>query len=110
MDLTEKFLPSEKLLKKYENITVDHKRNGSLFLTNLRVFVGNQFNLWDIPCENIDYLERGFVPRFSAWWQLLFIPLSLIFIGNLVLFFLFVLLSVARQYIKVKALTIGTPA
>jgi len=109
VDLTEKFLPSEKLLKKYENITVDHKRNGSLFLTNLRVFVGNQFNLWDIPCENIDYLERGFVPRFSAWWQLLFIPLSLIFIGNLVLFFLFVLLSVARQYIKVNALTIGTP-
>ena len=109
MDLTEKFLPSEKLLKKYENITVDHKRNGSLFLTNLRVFIGNQFNLWDIPCENIDYLERGFVPRFSAWWQLLFIPLSLIFIGNLVLFFLFVLLSVARQYIKVNALTIGTP-
>ena len=110
MDLTEKFLPSEKLLKKYENITVDHKRNGSLFLTNLRVFVGNQFNLWDIPCENIDYLERGFVPRFSAWWQLLFIPLSLIFISNLVLFFLFVLLSVARQYIKVNALTIGTHA
>ena len=110
MDLTEKFLPSEKLLKKYENITVDNKRNGSLFLTNLRVFVGNQFNLWDIPCENIDYLERGFVPRFSAWWQLLFIPLSLIFIGNLVLFFLFVLLSVARQYIKVNALTIGTHA
>ena len=110
MDLTEKFLPSEKLLKKYENITVDHKRNGSLFLTNLRVFVGNQFNLWDIPCENIDYLERGFVPRFSAWWQLLFIPLSLIFIGNLVLFFLFVLLAVARQYIKVSALTIGTSA
>ena len=110
MDLTEKFLPSEKLLKKYENITVDHKRNGSLFLTNLRVFFGNQFNLWDIPCENIDYLERGFVPRFSAWWQLLFIPLSLIFIGNLVLFFLFVLLSVARQYIKVNALTIGTHA
>ncbi len=109
MDLTEKFLPSEKLLKKYENITVDNKRNGSLFLTNLRVFVGNQFNLWDIPCENIDYLERGFVPRFSAWWQLLFIPLSLIFISNLVLFFLFVLLSVARQYIKVNALTIGTP-
>ena len=110
MDLTEKFLPSEKLLKKYENITVDNKRNGSLFLTNLRVFVGNQFNLWDIPCENIDYLERGFVPRFSAWWQLLFIPLSLIFISNLVLFFLFVLLSVARQYIKVNALTIGTHA
>jgi len=110
VDLTEKFLPSEKLLRKYENITVDHKRNGSLFLTNLRVFVGNQFNLWDIPCENIDYLERGFVPRFSAWWQLLFIPLSLIFIGNLVLFFLFVLLSVARQYIKVSSLTIGTHA
>ena len=110
MDLTEKFLPSEKLLKKYENITVDHKRNGSLFLTNLRVFVGDQFNLWDIPCGNIDYLERGFVPRFSVWWQLLFIPLSLIFIGNLVLFFLFVLLSVARQYIKVNALTIGTHA
>jgi len=110
VDLTEKFLPSEKLLKKYENITVDNKRNGSLFLTNLRVFVGNQFNLWDIPCENIDYLERGFVPRFSAWWQLLFIPLSLIFISNLVLFFLFVLLSVARQYIKVNALTIGTHA
>ena len=110
MDLTEKFLPSEKLLKKYENITVDNKRNGSLFLTNLRVFVGNQFNLWDIPCENIDYLKRGFVPRFSAWWQLLFIPLSLIFISNLVLFFLFVLLSVARQYITVSALTIGTHA
>ena len=110
MNLTEKFLPSEKLLKKYENITVDNKRNGSLFLTNLRVFVGNQFNLWDIPCENIDYLKRGFVPRFSAWWQLLFIPLSLIFISNLVLFFLFVLLSVARQYITVSALTIGTHA
>ena len=110
MNLTEKFLPSEKLLKKYENITVDNKRNGSLFLTNLRVFVGNQFNLWDIPCENIDYLKRGLVPRFSAWWQLLFIPLSLIFISNLVLFFLFVLLSVARQYITVSALTIGTHA
>ena len=40
----------------------------------------------------------------------MFIPLSLIFIGNLVLFFLFVLLSVARQYIKVNALTIGTHA
>ncbi len=110
MDLTEKFLPSEKLLKKYEDITVDHKRKGSLFLTNFRVFIGNQFNLWDIPCENIDYLERGFVPKFSVWWQLLFIPLSLIFIGNLVLFFLFVILSVARQYITVNALTIGTHA
>ena len=110
MDLTEKFLPSEKLLKKYENITLDNRGDSILVLTNLRVFVGNKFNLWDIPCKNIDYLERGFVPRFSPWWQLLFIPLSLIFIGNLVFFALFMLLSIARQYIKVDALTIGTSA
>ncbi|SVB15802.1 uncharacterized protein METZ01_LOCUS168656, partial [marine metagenome] len=110
VDLTEKFLPSEKLLKKYENITLDNRGDSILVLTNLRIFVGNKFNLWDIPCKNIDYLERGFVPRFSPWWQLLFIPLSLIFIGNLVFFALFMLLSIARQYIKVDALTIGTSA
>ncbi len=111
MDLTEKFLPSEKLLKKYENVTVDRKSGGDVFLTNLRVFVSNKFHLLDIPCENIDYLERGFVPRFSGWWNLLFVPMSIIFMfESPALFLLFALLSVARQYLKVDALTIGTAA
>jgi len=109
VDLTEKFLPSEKLLKKYENIILDNKGDSILVLTNLRIFVGNKFNVWDVPCKNVDYLKRGFVPRFSQWWLLLFIPLSLIFISKLVLFATFVLLSIASQYIKVDALTIGTP-
>ena len=109
MDLTEKFLPSEKLLKKYENIILDNKGDSILVLTNLRIFVGNKFNVWDVPCKNVDYLKRGFVPRFSQWWLLLFIPLSLIFISKLILFAIFVLLSIASQYIKVDALTIGTP-
>ena len=110
MDLTEKFLPSEKLLKKYENISLGNIGNSVLAITNIRVFIGNKFSVWDIPCKNIDYLERGFVPRFSPWWQLLLIPLTLIFISKIFLFAFFMLLSIARQYIKVDALTIGTSA
>lgn len=110
MDLTEKFLPSEKLLKKYENISLGNRGNSVLAISNIRVFIGNKFSVWDIPCKNIDYLERGFVPRFSPWWQLLLIPLTLIFISKLFLFAFFMLLSIARQYIKVDALTIGTSA
>tara|TARA_B100000686_G_scaffold123097_1_gene130390 strand:+ start:2844 stop:4517 length:1674 start_codon:yes stop_codon:yes gene_type:complete len=109
VDLTDKFLPSEKLLKKYEDIILDNKGDSILVLTNLRIFLGNKFHLWDVPCKNVDYLKRGFVPRFSRWWLLLFTPLSLIFIGNLIFFLIFVLLSIASQYIKTEALTIGTP-
>ena len=109
MDLTHKFLPSEKLLKKYEDIILDSKGDSILVLTNLRIFLGNKFHVWDVPCKNVDYMKRGFVPRFSRWWLLLFTPLSLIFIGNLIFFLIFVTLSIASQYIKTDALTIGTP-
>ena len=103
MDLTEKFLPSEKLLEKYEDIILDNEGNSILVLTNLRIFLGNKFHVWDIHCKNIDYLKRGFVQRFSRWWLLLFTPLSLIFVSNLILFLIFVALSIASQYIKTDA-------
>jgi len=110
VDLADKFLPSEKLLKKYDNVILDNKGDSIIVLTNLRIFLGNKFQVWDVPCENVDYLKRGFVRRFSRWWLLLFTPLSLISIGNLIPFLIFVLLSIASQYIKADALTIGTPA
>ena len=107
MDITDKFLPNEKFLKKYDNITIDGKAGFSVVVTNLRIFMANKYEMWDIQTDKIDYLGRAFVPRFAWWWQVLFIPMAMIMVGNPALFGLFMLLSVARQYIRIEALIIG---
>ena len=107
VDITEQFLPSEKFLKKYDDVTVDRKSGFSIVVTNLRIFIANQSELWDIQTDKIDYLGRTFIPRFSWWWQLLFIPLAMISVSNPLFFGLFLLLSVARQFVRIEALIIG---
>ena len=109
MELSERFLPNEKLIKEYTNLSVNNNSNGSLFITNLRLFiVQNDNQFWDLRCENIDYLERTFIHRFSSWWQLLLLPISLVALtnGNFVLFVITSILSMARQYIKIESLII----
>ena len=48
MDLTEKFLPNEKFLKKYDDLTVNRKAGYSIAITNLRIFISNKNEVWDI--------------------------------------------------------------
>ena len=107
MDITEQFLPSEKFLKKYEDIVIDGKSGFSIVVTNLRLFISNKYELWDIQTDKIEYLGRSFIPKFAWWWQLLFIPLAMVTVSNPLFFGVFLLLSVARQYIRVEALIIG---
>jgi len=107
VDITDKFLPNEKFLKKYDDITIDGKSGFSIVVTNLRIFMANKYEMWDIQTDKIDYLGRAFIPRFAWWWQVLFIPMAMIMVGNPALFGLFMFLSVARQYIRIEALIIG---
>lgn len=107
MDITDKFLPNEKFLKKYDDITIDGKSGFSVVVTNLRIFMANKYEMWDIQTDKIDYLGRAFIPRFAWWWQVIFIPMAMIMVGNPALFALFMFLSVARQYIRIEALIIG---
>ena len=58
MDLTEKFLPNEKFLKKYDDLTVNRKAGYSIAITNLRIFISNKNEVWDIYSDKIDYLGR----------------------------------------------------
>ena len=107
MDITEQFLPSEKFLSQYDDITVDGKTGFSVVVTDLRLFISNKYEIWDIQTDKIDYLGRAFIPKFAWWWQLFFIPLAMISVSNPLFFGLFMLLSVARQYIRVEALIVG---
>ena len=108
MDLAEKFLPNEKFLKKYDDLTVNRKAGYSIAITNLRVFISNKNEVWDIYSDKIDYLGRLFTPMFSWWWQLIFIPISLMTLdGTKWVSALFILLSIARQQIKIETLKIG---
>lgn len=109
MDLADKFLPNEKLLKDYPKLTIDKKSNSSLFITNFRLFiVRDESQFWDIKCENIDHLERTFVQKFSWWWQLILTPIALIALvnSNIIIFGIMSLLSMARHYIKLESLVI----
>ena len=108
MDLTEKFLPNEKFLKKYDDLTVNRKTGYSISITNLRIFISNKNELWDIYSDKIDYLGRLFTPMFSWWWQLIFIPISLMTLGGTKwISAIFILLSIARQQIRIETLKIG---
>ncbi len=108
VDLTEKFLPNEKFLKKYKDLTVNRKTGYSIAITNLRIFISNKNEVWDIYSDKIDYLGRLFTPMFSWWWQLIFIPMSLIMLdGSKWIAAIFMLLSIARQQIRIETLTIG---
>ena len=106
MDITDKFLPNEKFLTKYDEVTVDRRSGFSIVVTNLRIFIANKYELWDIQTDKIDYLGRAFIPRFAWWWQFLFIPLAMISVSNPLFFGIFILLSVARQFIRVEALVL----
>ncbi len=107
MDITDNFLPGEKFLKQYDDVNVDRGSGFSIVMTNLRMFIANKNELWDLQTDKIDYLGRAFIPRFSWWWQLIFIPLAMISVSNPLFFGLFLLLSVARQYIRIEALIVG---
>jgi len=108
VDLTENFLPNEKFLKKYEDLTINRKTGYSIAITNLRIFISNKNELWDIYSDKIDYLGRLFTPMFSWWWQLIFIPISLMMLdGSKLIAAIFILLSIARQQIRIETLTIG---
>ena len=108
VDLTEKFLPNEKFLKKYEDLTVNRRTGYSIAITNLRIFISNKNEVWDIYSDKIDYLGRLFTPMFSWWWQLIFIPMALMMLdGSKWIAAIFMLLSIARQQIRIETLTIG---
>ena len=108
VDLTEKFLPNEKFLKKYEDLTVNRRTGYSIAITNLRIFISNKNEVWDIYSDKIDYLGRLFTPMFSWWWQLIFIPMSLMMLDESKwIAAIFMLLSIARQQIRIETLTIG---
>ena len=107
MDITDNFLPGEKFLKQYDEVYVNRGSGFSIVMTNLRMFIANKNELWDLQTDKIDYLGRAFIPRFSWWWQLIFIPLAMISVSNPMFFGLFLLLSVARQYVRIEALVVG---
>ena len=90
MDITDKFLPNEKFLTKYDKVTVDRRSGFSIVVTNLRIFIANKYELWDIQTDKIDYLGRAFIPRFAWWWQFLFIPLAMISVSNPLFFGIFI--------------------
>ena len=71
MDITDNFLPGEKFLKQYDEVYVDRGSGFSIVMTNLRMFIANKNELWDLQTDKIDYLGRAFIPRFSWWWQLI---------------------------------------
>ena len=108
MDLREQLLPNEKLLSEYNNLLVENKR-GNVYLTNLRLFLSTKKNIWNFNTNDIKYMGRMNNPRFSWMWQIL-ISLTLLYSilsGKTLLFLVCIILSAARQYLKIDCLEIG---
>ena len=108
MDLREQLLPNEKLLSEYNNLLVENKK-GNVYLTNLRLFLSTKKNIWNFNTNDIKYMGRMNNPRFSWMWQIL-ISLALlhsILSGKTLLFLICIILSAARQYLKIDCLEIG---
>jgi len=108
VDLREQLLPSEKLLSEYKNLLVENK-NGTLYLTNLRLFLSTKKDIWNFNTKDIIYMGRMNNPRFSWMWQIL-ISITILFSissGKTLLFLICIILSAARQYLKIDCLEIG---
>ena len=108
MDLREQLLPNEKLLGEYNNLLVENKK-GNVYLTNLRLFLSTKKNIWNFNTNDIKYMGRMNNPRFSWMWQIL-ISLTLLYSilsGKTLLFLVCIILSAARQYLKIDCLEIG---
>ena len=108
MDLREQLLPNEKLLSEYNNLLVENKK-GNVYLTNLRLFLSTKKNIWNFNTKDIKYMGRMNNPRFSWMWQIL-ISLTLLYSilsGKTLLFLICIILSAARQYLKIDCLEIG---
>ena len=108
MDLREQLLPNEKLLSEYNNLLVENKK-GNVYLTNLRLFLSTKKNIWNFNTNDIKYMGRMNNPRFSWMWQIL-ISLTLLYSilsGKTLLFLICIILSAARQYLKIDCLEIG---
>ena len=108
MDLREQLLPNEKLLSEYNNLLVENKK-GNVYLTNLRLFLSTKRNIWNFNTNDIKYMGRMNNPRFSWMWQIL-ISLTLLYSilsGKTLLFLICIILSAARQYLKIDCLEIG---
>ncbi|MDC0161347.1 hypothetical protein OAI71_00605 [Marine Group III euryarchaeote] len=101
-------MPNEKLLSEYNNLLVENKK-GNVYLTNLRLFLSTKKNIWNFNTNDIKYMGRMNNPRFSWMWQIL-ISLALlhsILSGKTLLFLICIILSAARQYLKIDCLEIG---
>ena len=107
MDLRDQLLPSEKLIKEYKNLLVENKK-GNIFLTNLRIFLSTKKDFWNFNTEDIIYMGRMNNPRFSWMWQVLISIIILFSItsGKTLLFLICIILSAARQYLKIDCLEI----
>jgi len=108
VDLREQLLPREKILSEYKNLLVENKK-GNAYLTNKRLFLSTKNNLWNFHTKDIKYIGRMNNPRFSWIWQL---PISLMILfsilwGYTLLFLICIILSAARQYLKIDSLEIG---
>ena len=108
MDLREQLLPNEKLLIEYTNLFVENKK-GNAYLTNRRIFLSTKNNLWNFNTDDIRYMGRMNKPRFSWIWQVLISLMILYSIlgGYTLLFLICIILSAARQYLKIDSLEIG---
>ena len=108
MDLREQLLPNEKLLGEYNSLYVENKK-GNAYLTNIRLFLSTKNNIWNFHTKDIKYMGRMTNPRFSWTWQLLISLMVLYSIvsGYTLLFLLCIILSAARQYLKIDCLEIG---
>jgi len=108
MDLREQLLPSEKLLNEYNNLLIENKK-GTVYLTNLRLFLSTKKDLWNFNTKDIIYMGRMNNPRFSWMWQILISIVILFSIasGKTLLFLICIILSTARQYLKIDCLKIG---
>ena len=108
MDLREQLLPNEKLLTEYTNLFIENKK-GNAYLTNRRIFLSTKNNLWNFNTDDIRYMGRMNKPRFSWIWQVLISLMILYSIlgGHTLLFLICIILSAARQYLKIDSLEIG---
>ena len=108
VDLKEQFLTNEKLLSEYSDLFIEKKR-GNVYLTNLRLFLSTRNNIWNLNTKDINYMGRMNQPRFSWTWQILLSLLILFSIstGKILLFLICIILSAARQYLKIDCLEIG---
>ncbi len=108
VDLREQLLPSEKLINEYRNLFIENKK-GTLYLTNLRLFLSTKKDLWNFNTEDIIYMGRMNKARFSWMWQIILSIIILFSItsGKTLLFLICIILSAARQYLKIDCLEIG---